>query len=74
VRLHDELAGDPPGNACKLCAYLASLTTAECDEWCAELSLPISVVGNTAVVRALARRGVNVSEGAVRRHRNRHAA
>jgi hypothetical protein len=57
---------------CKLCAYLATLSTADAAEWQAELALPVNIVGNTAVVNELARRGCDLTEMAVRRHRSRH--
>ena len=69
--LHDELAGDT-NLPCKVCSYLSTLTAAEAAEWGRELALPIKVVGNTAVVIALARRGVQVTETSVRRHRAKH--
>lgn len=68
--LHDELAAGPTG--CKVCTFLATLTPAEATEWQAELKLPVKVIGNTAVVLALRRRKVEVSETGVRRHRDRH--
>jgi len=72
MSLHDELAGDT-NVPCKVCAYLATLKAAEAAEWSRELALPINTVGNTAVVTALARRGVSVTETSVRRHRAKHA-
>lgn len=74
MSLHDELVGAAPGNACKVCSYLSRLPISEADEWDEELARPVAVVGNTTVVNALARRGVSVTESAVRRHRVRHAA
>ena len=68
--LHDELAASVP---CKVCDYLYGLLPQERDAWVAELALPVTKVGNTAVVRALARRGVTVTETSVRRHRAKHA-
>lgn len=70
MNLHDELSATTP---CKVCAYLETLPPSEADEWARELALPVSIVGNTAVVRALSRRKVEVTETSVRRHRNRHA-
>ena len=67
--LHDELSVGP---ACKVCAYLSTLTPEKAHEWSAELALPVSEVGNAAVVAALTRRGVIVTETSVRRHRTRH--
>lgn len=69
--LHAELAGDSKP-ACKMCAYLSTLSSSEAAEWQAELALPVTVVGNTAVVNALKRRNVDVTEMSVRRHRSRH--
>ncbi len=71
MSLHDELtrATVVP---CKVCGYLATLHTAEAQDWARELALPIATVGNTAVVIALARRGVDVTETSVRRHRAKH--
>lgn len=71
VSLHSELTS-PALNACKLCVYFGTLAPETAEEWAAELAQPVSVVGNTAVVNALQRRGVLVSESAVRRHRARH--
>lgn len=69
--LFEELAsGSAP--ACKVCAYLSNLAPSEQMEWHAELSKSVSQVGNTAVVTALARRGVRLTEVSVRRHRSRH--
>lgn len=70
--LHDELAGGS-APACKVCAYLGTLTPAEAGEWHAELAKPVAVIGNTAIVNALKRRGITVTETSVRRHRSRHA-
>ena len=70
--LHAELAGNTPATSCILCAYLASLSTAEAAEWSAELALPIAEVGHIAVVTVLRRRGVTVDEASVRRHRKNH--
>lgn len=69
--LHDELTGGSPP-ACKLCAYLSGLAPSEAEEWQTELREPVNVIGNTAVVRALAKRGVDLTEVSVRRHRARH--
>lgn len=69
--LHSELAaGSAPG--CKVCAFIDGLTPSEQAEWNVELALPIKVVGNLAVERALKRRGVIVTEASVRRHRRNH--
>lgn len=71
--LHDELAG-ASASACKVCTYLTTLPAAEAEEWTTELARPVTVVGHTAVVNALARRRIAVTETSVRRHRSRHAA
>jgi hypothetical protein len=72
MTLHEELAGSS-APACRICAYLATLTYAEADEWARELSKSIEVIANVAVVRALKRRGVELTEASVRRHRENHA-
>lgn len=69
--LHDELAAGS-GTGCKVCHYLSGLRPADQAEWDAELRQPVKVIGNTAVVNALAKRGLDVTEAAVRRHRGRH--
>lgn len=68
--LHDELAVT---TGCIICNFLESLTPSAADEWRTELALPVKQVGNTAVVTALKRRNVRVTETSVRRHRSRHA-
>jgi len=69
--LHGELtSGSAP--ACKVCAYMCTLAPSEAAEWNTELSLPVGVVSNAVVVRALARRGVDLQEASVRRHRTNH--
>ena len=71
MSLHEELAsGSLP--ACLLCRYMTTLAPSEQTEWTVELREPVTVVGNTAVVKALKRRGVDISEAAVRRHRSNH--
>lgn len=69
--LHDELAGEST-TSCKVCAFLTSLPPSLAEEWRRELALPVNIVGNTAIVRALSRRHVDVTEPSVRRHRSRH--
>lgn len=69
-KLHDELAFQ--STACVLCSYLDGLDPAAAAEWRSELAQPVRVVGHTAVVNALARRNVRVSETSIRRHRRRH--
>jgi hypothetical protein len=71
VGLHTELTGGTV-TPCKVCAYLGSLDPMLAEEWQQELALPVSEVGNTAVVTALKRRSVIVTEASVRRHRRSH--
>lgn len=71
MSLHDELTG-PPKGGCRICAYLQTLPLADEVEWTRELSLPVTVVGNSKVVEALYRRGVTIDETSVRRHRRNH--
>lgn len=71
MSLHDELTADTLA-PCKVCAFLSTLTPREASEWDGELARPVKEVGNTAVTRALARRGVGVTETSVRRHRAKH--
>lgn len=59
-------------SACKLCSYLTTLTTAEAGDWQEQLRRPVNQIGHTAVVTALKRRGVDLTEVSVRRHRSRH--
>lgn len=70
--LHDRLAGGTAKTACKLCAFLAKQTPEVVAEWQAELALPPTVVGHTAVVNELKRLKMDVTEVSVRRHRSRH--
>jgi hypothetical protein len=69
--LHDELTAGA-SSACKLCAFLDQ-HPATAWEWRLELANPVSIVGNTAVVKALRSRGVDIGEASVRRHRENHA-
>lgn len=69
--LHAELT-EATAVPCKVCAYLNSLAPSEAAEWARELAYPVKVIGNTAVVNALAKRGVEVTETSVRRHRAKH--
>ena len=68
---HDELTG-PPKGGCRICAYLRTLPIVVSMEWEAELALPVTEVGNSKVVEALFRRGVDIDETSVRRHRRNH--
>lgn len=70
--LHEELTRESRAGGCKVCAFLLTLPAEAQLEWQAELSYPASIVGNEAVVRALARRGVKLMEPSVRRHRSHH--
>lgn len=58
---------------CKLCAFLDAQPPATFNEWIDELKKPVTVIANVAVVRALKRRGVAITEASVRRHRANHA-
>ena len=58
-------------SGCRLCLYLDSLEDRE--EWDSALAQPVTKVGNTAVVKALRKRGVVLTEASVRRHRVNHA-
>ena len=71
--LHEELAGQS-APTCKLCAFLSGLSPAERAEWQTELELPVSIIGNIAVLNALKRRGVDIEDPSVRRHRRNHVA
>jgi hypothetical protein len=68
--LYQELLDE--GAICKVCSFLGKLLPTEAVEWRAALKR-LPRVANTAVVRALAKRGVTLSEASVRRHRARHA-
>ena len=68
--LSEELA---PSSGCRVCSFLAALPAREAAEWRGELGKPVNQVGNTSVVRALAKRGVILNEASVRRHRVNHA-
>jgi len=70
--LHEELTGGGVAQ-CRLCQFLRSLSLIEAAEWKAELREPVSVIAHVSVVNALARRGVDITETSVRRHRARHA-
>ena len=72
--LREELEGGS-APACKLCAFLSDVDMDVEDpaEWKRELARPVTVVANIAVVRALKRRGIALSEASVRRHRMNHA-
>jgi hypothetical protein len=71
VTLHERLTGGPV-SGCTLCVYIDTLPADEQAEWNKELGLPVTVVGNTAVVNELARVKIATSETSVRRHRTRH--
>ena len=70
--LHEELTGDS-APACKLCVFVAALDAFSRSEWQRELALPVTVIANVAVVNALKRRGTELTEASVRRHRANHA-
>jgi hypothetical protein len=69
--LHDELIG-LNDHSCKVCVFLSQLSPDLEEEWVRELALPVKEIGNTAIVRALARRGIQIDETSVRRHRRNH--
>lgn len=70
-KLEDELVG-LTANPCKLCVFLSGLAPEEAADWHRLLRYSVRQVGNTAVVRALARRNVDINERSVRRHRSKH--
>lgn len=70
--LHAELVAEGPPTACRICAFISTLSPVEAADWANELRLPVSVVSNVAVVRALRKRGINLAETSVRRHRSNH--
>lgn len=71
MSIRDELVGGTT-LACKLCAFLARQSPADQAEWNEALALPVKVVSNTVVVAALKRRGEDLNETSVRRHRSNH--
>ena len=70
--LHAELVGDSKGGACKVCTFLSRLDPATRAEWEQEIALPPTEVAHTAIVVALRRRMVSITEASVRRHRSDH--
>lgn len=72
MSLHEELQAGSQ-SACILCKFLAGESDKDLAEWWTELRLPVREVANMAVVRALKRRGVEITEASVRRHRENHA-
>jgi len=71
MSLHERLT-ETPTAACKVCAYILSLSQREQVEWQVELLLPLHVVSNMSIVRELKKHGVSVDEASVRRHRRNH--
>lgn len=74
--LHEELTADSPTSGCKVCTFLANMDTdvEGLKEWDTELALPVTIISHKAVVKALQKRGVEVTEASVRRHRSNHVA
>ena len=70
--LREELTGGGIAQ-CRLCQFLRTLESPDADEWRAVLREPVSVIAHTSVVTALTRRGVDITETSVRRHRARHS-
>jgi len=71
--LHVELVSNSP-SGCKVCSFIRSLPSREAVEWVRELGLTVSEVGNSAIVKALQKRGIVLNEASVRRHRTNHAS
>jgi hypothetical protein len=69
--LHEELVGGRK-ITCSLCLYLSQCDPEFRTMWNSELTLPVSVVSNVAVVKALAERKWPIDEASVRRHRKNH--
>lgn len=69
--LAEELAAES-GPSCKLCFYVAHLPADEKADWEGALAEPPARIGHTAVMRVLRKRGIYLSEAAVRRHRANH--
>lgn len=73
MSLHEELTAG--SSACKVCTFLANLPESEsAAEWVTELALPATIVSHTAVMRALRKRGVEVTESSIKRHRSNHVS
>lgn len=70
--LHDELVGESVRGACKVCTFLSRLDPATRAEWEREVSLPVETISHAAIVVAMKRRGTNIEEASVRRHRRNH--
>lgn len=70
--LADELRADQdPRSTCKLCTWLASLSTKEQAEW--DAAIRDRTFTHASIFRALARRNSNVTKGSIESHRaNRH--
>lgn len=62
----------PGKNPCKLCTFMLTLDEADRKELADNLALPVTVVGNKAVVAFMGRRGITLDETSVRRHRSNH--
>jgi len=57
---------------CRICTFLLGLSDEDREQWRKGLSFSTDAVSHANVVRALARRGVYLTEASVRRHRARH--
>lgn len=56
---------------CILCRYISGNRSGK--TWQSYLDAPVEVVSHANVVRAMAERGVVITEASVRRHRKNHA-
>jgi hypothetical protein len=61
------------GNSCHICTWVKAQPIPVQEEWHTELAKPAEVVSHMSVLRALERRGVDVIESGVKRHRRNHA-
>ena len=57
---------------CRICTFLLGLSQEDRAEWQKGLAFSTDSVSHSNVVRALARRGVYLTEASVRRHRRNH--
>lgn len=71
MSLHEELVNESIAQ-CRICSWLQLQPQADQEEWRAELAQPVSVISHASVQRALKKRGVNLSNSAVHRHRANH--
>ena len=70
--LHAELVEETKGGACRVCTYVLGLPPLDQAVWTTEIALPLTIVSHMALVVALKRRGVSITEASVRRHRSNH--